>query len=170
MSFSLLIVRNPFKESPHYGKWLAVNECDNLGWWIPGGAVDAGETFAHAAQRECFEEAGMRVVLKGILKVDHSVKGMENCRMRVIYYAEPENVQEAHRFKTRADRESLEARWVTLKELDKLSHERPGLRGPELVEWGEYLEKGGAIYPMAMFGDEGRVPASEMSSSYKIRT
>ena len=41
----MLIVRNPFKESPNYGKWLAVKETKNRGWWIPGGAVDCGETF-----------------------------------------------------------------------------------------------------------------------------
>ena len=29
------------------------------GWWIPGGAVDAGETFDVAAHRECMEEAGV---------------------------------------------------------------------------------------------------------------
>ena len=38
--FSLIIVRNPFKESPDYNKWLAVKETRNRGWWIPGGAVD----------------------------------------------------------------------------------------------------------------------------------
>ncbi len=75
VQFALLIVRNSFKDSPHFGKWLAVNESRGRGWWIPGGAVDAGETFVMAANRECVEEAGIKVDLKGILKVDHSLHG-----------------------------------------------------------------------------------------------
>ncbi len=73
--FGLVICYNSFKESKDYGKWLAVKESRNRGWWIPGGAVDFGESFEIAALRECREEAGIDVNLKGILKVDHSVKG-----------------------------------------------------------------------------------------------
>jgi 8-oxo-dGTP pyrophosphatase MutT (NUDIX family) len=64
--FSLVICRNPLT-----GKYLAVNETENRGWWIPGGGVDNAETFQHGAVRECMEEAGVEVDLKGILKVDH---------------------------------------------------------------------------------------------------
>ena len=88
----MIIVRNPFKESPNYNKWLAVKETRNRGWWIPGGAVDYGESFKKAALRECKEEAGIDVDLKGILKVDHGVKGDQG-RMRVIYYAEPTTLE-----------------------------------------------------------------------------
>ena len=98
IKFALLIVRNPFKESPHYGKYLAVNETKNRGWWIPGGAVDYGEPFETAAHRECLEEAGIQVDLKGILRIDHEVHG-KNCRMRLIYYAEPKSIEEAHKNK-----------------------------------------------------------------------
>ena len=52
-----------------------MNESRGRGWWIPGGAVDAGETFFIAAHRECLEEAGIRVDLKGVLKVDYSLHG-----------------------------------------------------------------------------------------------
>jgi phosphatase NudJ len=37
--------------------------------------VDPGETFAEAAVRETIEEAGILVTLKGILRVEHTVKG-----------------------------------------------------------------------------------------------
>ena len=114
--FGLVIVRNPFPESPHFNKWLAVNESRNRGWWIPGGAVDFGESFKQAAIRECKEEAGIDVDLKGVLKVDHAAQG-DSARMRVIFYAEPTSLEQAHAFKTVADSESLEARWVTLPEL-----------------------------------------------------
>ena len=116
VAFSLLIVRNLFKESRHYGKWLAVNESRNRGWWIPGGAVDYGETFKEAALRECREEANIKVDLKGILRVDHGVHG-NSMRMRVIFYAEPESLEEAHKFKTIEDEDSVEARWVSMDEL-----------------------------------------------------
>ena len=40
IQFAINIVRCPFKESPHYNKWLAVDESRNRGWWVPAGAVD----------------------------------------------------------------------------------------------------------------------------------
>ena len=145
-------MRNPFKDSPYFGKYLAVNESRNRGWWIPGGAVDSGESFAAAAHRECVEEAGIDVDLKGILRVDHGVNA-DNCRMRVIFYAEPKSLEEAHKFKTVADEESVEARWVTIDEINEIGHtDKNGLRGGELIDWASYLEKGGHIYPMEMFG------------------
>jgi len=73
---------------------VAVNETRNRGWWIPGGAVDCGENFIQGAIRERKEEAGIDVQIKGILKVDHSVAG-NTARMRVIFYAEPTNIDEA---------------------------------------------------------------------------
>lgn len=114
--FGLIILRNPFKESPDYGKYCAVKETKGRGWWIPGGAVDFGETFHKAAIRECLEEAGIRAELKGILKVDHGVQG-DMCRMRVIFYAEPVSLEESTKLKKVADQESEEARWVTIEEL-----------------------------------------------------
>lgn len=34
------------------GRWLAVREAHNRGWWLPAGAVEIGETFAQAAYRK----------------------------------------------------------------------------------------------------------------------
>jgi 8-oxo-dGTP pyrophosphatase MutT (NUDIX family) len=65
--FALVVVRN------FDGKWLAVNESQNRGWWIPAGGVDKNETFIDAAHRETKEEAGIEISLKGVLKVEHSV-------------------------------------------------------------------------------------------------
>lgn len=67
MNFALVICRN------FDGKWLAVNESRNRGWWIPAGAVDFNENFEVAAHRECLEEAGINVNLKGVLRFEHSV-------------------------------------------------------------------------------------------------
>jgi 8-oxo-dGTP pyrophosphatase MutT (NUDIX family) len=59
---------------PKTGKWLAVDESRNRGWWLPAGAVDAGENFVQAAHRETMEEAGIEINLLGILRVDYKVK------------------------------------------------------------------------------------------------
>ena len=80
----MIICRNP-----KTGKFLAVNETKNRGWWIPGGAVDAGETFRMAAVRECMEEAGIDIELKGVIAVEHRLFSESGYKMRVIFYAEP---------------------------------------------------------------------------------
>ena len=62
---------------------------------MPGGAVDAGEGLKHAAHRECLEEAGVEIELKGILAFEYHPCGKLHhddsylVRMRVIFYAEP---------------------------------------------------------------------------------
>ena len=48
-----------------------VNETKNRGWSIPGGKKDLGETFRDAAVRECFEETGININVKGVLKIIH---------------------------------------------------------------------------------------------------
>lgn len=130
--------------------------------------MDEGETFVMAAHRECLEEAGIKCDLKGILKVDHSLQSKNSTRMRVIFYAEPVSIEEAHKFKTVPDSESLEARWVSLQELELLDKTKPYLRGYELLEWGQYLENGGAIFPMGMFSQEGAQMKPDQSKSFTI--
>ena len=113
VEFALCIVRCPFKESLQFGKYLAVNETRDRGWWIPGGGVDKGETFSMAAKRECMEEANMDIELKGVLKIEHKASNNSKYKMRVIFYAEPVSLEATNAFKTEPDSESNEARWVT---------------------------------------------------------
>ena len=72
-------------------------ETEGKGWWLPGGGVDYGETFEQAAKRECVEEAGMEVELKGVLCADYSphVRG-DKAKMRMVYFAEPVSLEAAN--------------------------------------------------------------------------
>lgn len=97
--FALCIVRLPGTQ-----RYLLVQEFANEGFWCPGGAVDRAESVQQAALRECLEESGVPVSLKGILAIElhTSDRGettaskdggpsipMQVMRMRVIFYAEP---------------------------------------------------------------------------------
>ena len=146
LGLSLVVCRN--KE----GKYLAVKESRNRGWWVAGGRVDPPEQFVPAAIREVKEEAGIDVEIKGVLRVEAAGIG-EVQRMKFIFYAEPKD--ENQKPKSVPDEESEEARWLTLEEIKALQKETPGWRGPELHDWAEYLDKGGIIYPLELFVFEG---------------
>src|SRR4051794_16830285 len=51
------------------GRLLLVRRCDSGVWELPGGRVDVGETAAEAAVRETAEEAGVRIVVTGLVGV-----------------------------------------------------------------------------------------------------
>ena len=40
----------------------------------------------------------------------------------------------------------------------QLGKGKPGIRGKELLEWGEYIEQGGMIGPLSMLDDEHEKP------------
>ena len=65
--FAITVCRNPYRESRNFNKYLIINEVKNRGWWLPGGAVESYEDFRQSAIRECKEEAGIDVNLKGVL-------------------------------------------------------------------------------------------------------
>ena len=165
--FSVIVCRNTFRDSSDYGKWLAVDENKNRGWWLPAGAVDAGESFAVGALRECKEEAGIDVTLRGVIKIDHSVHGRDGARMRVVFYAEPVSLEQADALKSVPDEESNGARWVTIEELEEMRSQGM-LRGKELLDFASYLERGGQIFPLALFGEEGSVPNPECDTAFQL--
>ena len=70
--------------------------------------------------------------------------------------------------KREEDNESVEARWVNMEECDALRNDGAGLRGDELLEWGNYLNSGGHVYPLTMFGSEGCMQSPEKSRSMTI--
>lgn len=143
--------------------YLAVKETKNRGWWLPGGWVDPGETLVDAAVRETKEEAGVDVVIKGILRVEHTHSNV-GARLRIIFYAEP--CDEKQLPKNVADEHSEEARFVKVEELQTSLGK---IRGPELIEWGTYLDNGGPVFPMSLLAtaedDPVTVVVPEPSSS-----
>lgn len=114
-------------------------------WWLPAGAVEPGESFEEAAVRETLEEAGVRVRLDGIVRVERSIVD-GGARERVIFTATP--LDDAPP-KSRPDEHSLEARWCTVEEIGRLP-----LRGEEPLQLARYLAKGGAIHPLSVLTPE----------------
>lgn len=49
------------------GRLLLVRRCDSGAWELPGGRVDVGESAVETAVRETAEEAGVRVVVTGLV-------------------------------------------------------------------------------------------------------
>jgi phosphatase NudJ len=127
-------------------RYLVVREASRgQRWYLPAGRVEHGETFADAARRETLEESGIEVKLDGILKVEHSpVPG--GARMRIIFVGRPISDKPPKRV---PDDESLEARWVTLEELERLE-----LRGSEVRDLFHAVEDGAPIAPMTLLGSE----------------
>jgi len=145
VQFSLVIVRHP-----EMMKYVLVDEPASWGWWLPAGRVDAGESFVEAALRETREEAGIEVILEGIIRFELDPV---LCRQRVIFVARPKNNTA---LKSIPDFESQGAKWASFAEIKE--HKNKGqLRGMEAYTWTKYLEQGGPVYPLHILVDaEGR--------------
>lgn len=99
LGIALVICRNAIN-----GKYLSVLETNNK-WWVPGGRVDAPEAFTTGAVRECMEEAGIDLELKGILRIEqapsHNFNRLKSKTMDivVVFYGEPKDPQQAPKSK-----------------------------------------------------------------------
>lgn len=51
------------------GEVLLIRRSDNQNWAVPGGAIDLGESMAHAAVRETREETGIDCEITGLVGI-----------------------------------------------------------------------------------------------------
>lgn len=116
-------------------------------WYLPAGRVEPGEDFVRAAERETCEEAGISIVVEGVLRIEHTPMPEGIARVRAILVARPRDDTPPKQI---ADDESLGAAWVTLDELNALA-----LRDDEVRAFFEYVARGGAVYPLSVLAMEG---------------
>lgn len=57
-------------------------------WTLPAGFVDAGEDPAHAAERECLEETGLKVKVTGLMDVLGGQEHVRGAHILIVYRAE----------------------------------------------------------------------------------
>ena len=129
------------------GRFLVVQEKKHgRRWSFPGGRVEMGETLIEAAVRETLEEAGIRVEIDGILRIEHTPVEGGAVRVRVFFTA---HALDDRPPKSIADDESLQAAWVTLEELDPLP-----LRDREVARVFHAVAEGAPVMPLSMLGSE----------------
>ena len=74
---------------------LSRRKNEPLGWALPGGFVDEGETVEHAAVREAMEETGLTITLHQLLYVySNPARDRRKHTMSVVFTATAEGVPE----------------------------------------------------------------------------
>eukprot|EP00195_Chlamydomonas_chlamydogama_P012463 CAMPEP_0202914146 /NCGR_PEP_ID=MMETSP1392-20130828/62375_1 /ASSEMBLY_ACC=CAM_ASM_000868 /TAXON_ID=225041 /ORGANISM="Chlamydomonas chlamydogama, Strain SAG 11-48b" /LENGTH=371 /DNA_ID=CAMNT_0049605681 /DNA_START=239 /DNA_END=1354 /DNA_ORIENTATION=+ len=99
-------------------KFLMVQEFAQQGFWVPGGGLDEGESLRQGALRECMEEAGIEVELRGVLQVEYDMTRGPRGWRSITFYAVPKESNPA--VKTVPDFESAGACWVDVSKLSTI--------------------------------------------------
>jgi 8-oxo-dGTP pyrophosphatase MutT (NUDIX family) len=124
-------------------RFLLVEEREHGGgWYLPAGRVEPGESLAIAAQRETLEEAGIKIRLDGVLRVEHGVFPDGHARIRVIFTGHPVDDTPP---KTEPDEHTLRAAFVTLEEVRGVQ-----LRGDDVHDLLAAVEAGAPVYPLGL--------------------
>jgi 8-oxo-dGTP pyrophosphatase MutT (NUDIX family) len=110
---------------------LLVQRRDNGNWCLPGGVAEIGQTFAEAALRELWEEAGMRGTVKRLLSVMDS--RLWNSRSKVHYVALVFQI-ECPDLTPKPGFESVDARFFTQHTLPSALHPGHDMRVPKCFE------------------------------------
>ncbi|CAF1591307.1 unnamed protein product [Rotaria sp. Silwood1] len=128
-------------------RFLVVQESGSKGFWLPGGRVEIGEQLDKAAERETLEEAGVKIRLIGILKIEFVPRSDIN-RLRIIYFAEPFDEDNCEP-KTIPDYESYGAMWLTYEQTLQCNTQGQ-LRGNEPLKWFKYIVQNGTIHSLSI--------------------
>jgi 8-oxo-dGTP pyrophosphatase MutT (NUDIX family) len=115
-------------------------------WYLPAGHVEPGETFIEAARRECREEAGIDIVVDGLVRIEHKPVIAGDTRLRLFLAAHPADDTPP---KSVADKNSLGARWITLDELGQYQQ-----RHREMGEFFHHVARNPVIAPASFFHAE----------------
>ncbi|VFM95648.1 MAG: ADP-ribose pyrophosphatase [Candidatus Kentron sp. G] len=103
---SVLLVRR--SQPPNQGLWA-----------IPGGRIRLGETLRMAAEREIWEETGVRVLARHPIYIFDVIDRDEEGRVRY-HYVITDLLADYLAGSPTAGDDALEARWITSEELDSL--------------------------------------------------
>jgi len=125
-------------------RFLLVHERDGS-WYLPTAAAHPGEPLVTTALRSVYDEAHLQVQLEGILRIQYTPFD-EGTRLRAIFVGRPLNDAPP---KSTPDEASLAAGWFALDELDRIP-----LRGAEVRQLLEYVERGCVVHPLSILSDE----------------
>jgi len=87
-------------------------------WSIPGGMLEVGEELEEAVAREIEEETGIKVEVKELLGVFNFVIRDKNGRVKY-HYVLIDFLAKPVGGKLRPSRETLDVRWISLKDVEK---------------------------------------------------
>ncbi len=113
-------------------RFLCIQELDGT-WYVPGGTVDAGESFEGAAMRNAMDEANVTIAPDGILRIEYSTSN--GVRVRVVFKAQPHDPTILP--KQKADSSSLQAKWLSPAALNKFR-----LRTEQVLDMFRYVDGG----------------------------
>lgn len=111
-------------------------------WYFPAGRVQPGETLDRAAHRKVAEEAGIDVVLEGVVAINHGPQPQSSARLRMIFVARPADDKPPP---AAPGPKTLGAQWVSLQDLRHMP-----LRGDEVTAIADYVLGGGCSYPLSV--------------------
>ena len=139
--FALTVVRSG-------GRYLLVREPDHGNtWYLPGGLVEVGETPPETAIRETLEEAGLRIQLDGVFRIEFSPHSSPAARLRFFFLGSPaEPVQEPP-----AGQCEPNLAWVRSEEVRSFD-----LRHPEVADAIHSVASRCPVAPIGLITTEGQ--------------
>lgn len=127
--FESVVIVAVVVQDPNTKKYLMIQEnkpeCRGQ-WYLPAGRLENFESLTRASLRECLEETGMRVRLRGIFNVEFFPYKTQNfIWTRYGIAADLINPEEISNIKTkdRADKESICAQYFSWEELNQMAKE-----------------------------------------------